>query len=511
MNELDTIKSAIIRFYNDPLYQELNAYYSKKTIFNILKIERNENRHSAFLAWLLDKNVNHGLGDEPLKKLLRFLYIRNEVNSYDSCLLSGNYLIDKLEVSTEEQAYDSKKYGRIDIFLKLQYRYHTRDEQEKRLCVIIENKMYTEEHDNQTERYRDWALRQKYEKEQIIGVFLAPNRVGKCTGDNTPGFEFLKIDYQDLLDNVLEPLLLLDMPQDAKVFITDYIINLGQPLQKTDDNGAVKEQTGTILAVPNKTKEKVYDLYKKHKDFLDALVCAKNSGKKDLLTELFKDRYPSIQPKGEVLPLLRSFWENKNNKSLLKIILDISLNLDYEGCDQIIAKLLELNESNRDNTKYLVFAADGTLMNENGKPASKSLASYYIFKAWLDKNENATIDEIRAAFPVESILDSDKYPYDYLFYWFADVMNAIKQGSVNKPKNKDAAYFTKTSLDSKNETHKFLNWDFYVNGNHCLSIYNEETDKIERVLSMKDWDKVEFGGLKKYACEHYRIRVEEAQ
>ena len=505
------IKSEIINFYNDPLYQELNAYYSKKTIFNILKIERNENRHSAFLAWLLDKNVNHGLGDEPLKKLLRFLYIRNEVNSYDSCLLSGNYLIDKLEVSTEEQAYDSKKYGRIDIFLKLQYRYHTRDEQEKKLCVIIENKMYTEEHDNQTERYRDWALRQNYKKEQIIGVFLAPNRVGKCTGDNTPGFEFLKIDYQDLLDNVLEPLLLLDMPHDARVFITDYIINLGQPLQKTDDNGAVKEQTGAILAVPNKTKENVYDLYKKHKDFLDALVCAKNSGKKDLLTELFKDRYPSIQPKGEVLPLLRSFWENKNNKSLLKIILDISLNLDYEGCDQIIAELLELKANNRDNTKYFVYASDDTLMNENGKPAFKSLASYYIFKAWLDKNNNATIDEIRKAFPVERILNADKYPYDYLFYWFDEVVSAIKQGPENKPQNQTLAYFKNTSLDSKNEANKYLNWDFYINGKPNLSMFNKKTKTIESVLSMKAWLKVEFDNLKEYAYKTHHIRVEEAK
>lgn len=157
----NNIKSKIISFYNDPLYQELNAYYSKKTIFNILKIERNENRHSAFLAWLLDKNINHGLGDEPLKKLLRFLYVKNKVNSYDSCLLSGNYLIENLVVSTEEKANGDEKDGRIDVYLEFKYRYNTNDKEEKKLCVIIENKMYTQEHEEQTKRYREWAENEK--------------------------------------------------------------------------------------------------------------------------------------------------------------------------------------------------------------------------------------------------------------------------------------------------------------------------------------------------------------
>ena len=57
--------------YNDPLYQELNEYYSKTTIFNILGIERSENRHSSFLRWLLDNRSSHGLGDEPMQKFLR--------------------------------------------------------------------------------------------------------------------------------------------------------------------------------------------------------------------------------------------------------------------------------------------------------------------------------------------------------------------------------------------------------------------------------------------------------
>lgn len=72
-NNTNRIKELIISFYNNQMYQELKAYYGKTTLFNILKIERNENRHSAFLAWLLDENGSHGLGEEPLKRFMRLL------------------------------------------------------------------------------------------------------------------------------------------------------------------------------------------------------------------------------------------------------------------------------------------------------------------------------------------------------------------------------------------------------------------------------------------------------
>ena len=49
----------ILRIKNNPIYQELKGYYSQSTIFSALGIERNENRHSAFLCWLLDPKSDH--------------------------------------------------------------------------------------------------------------------------------------------------------------------------------------------------------------------------------------------------------------------------------------------------------------------------------------------------------------------------------------------------------------------------------------------------------------------
>ena len=42
---------------------ELIPWTGKFNIFDVLKISRTEIRHSNVLAWLLDANENHGLGD----------------------------------------------------------------------------------------------------------------------------------------------------------------------------------------------------------------------------------------------------------------------------------------------------------------------------------------------------------------------------------------------------------------------------------------------------------------
>ena len=49
--------------------EPLNKWTKEINIFNILKINRMEIRHSNMLAWLLSPNETHGLNDKFLKKL----------------------------------------------------------------------------------------------------------------------------------------------------------------------------------------------------------------------------------------------------------------------------------------------------------------------------------------------------------------------------------------------------------------------------------------------------------
>ena len=61
----------ILDFYKLPEFQKLNAYYMQSTVFNVLGIQRSENRHSAFLAWLLNPDAPPLVEGDAIKEIPR--------------------------------------------------------------------------------------------------------------------------------------------------------------------------------------------------------------------------------------------------------------------------------------------------------------------------------------------------------------------------------------------------------------------------------------------------------
>lgn len=104
----------ILSLLKSPAYQELNAYYQSNTVFNILGLERNENRHSAFIAWLLNPAESHQLGENPLKQFLSLVaahtYDQRGNADEDKCyynvvrqhLITGNYRLEVDAIRTEQ-------------------------------------------------------------------------------------------------------------------------------------------------------------------------------------------------------------------------------------------------------------------------------------------------------------------------------------------------------------------------------------------------------------------------
>ena len=97
------LEKDILRIKNNPVYQELKSYYSRSTIFSALGIERNENRHSAFLCWLLDPKSDHQLGVEPLKKFLALYAATNEKidTQLRAAFVTGRYDVENVEIGRE--------------------------------------------------------------------------------------------------------------------------------------------------------------------------------------------------------------------------------------------------------------------------------------------------------------------------------------------------------------------------------------------------------------------------
>ena len=393
----NSIKNQIIDFYNDPLYQKLNAYYGKTTIFNILKIERNENRHSAFLAWLLDKNGSHGLGEVPLKKFMRMLAWADKDSKYDNPFLMGNYRIENMEVKTERPAETKgrEKSGRVDIDIEFGYIFNI-GENPSLVHVILENKIYTKEHDKQTKLYREWAIEDKEKRQkdiQIIGVFLSPEFTEKCDGD-TDNFKYVKITYDDLLKFVIEPLLALDMSITTCNLLTDYVINLGQPVKvKKEDPNDCETKDDTILALSNDNKDCFSKLYQNFTELIDTSLYSYAYKKEK--TQLFKELYGNDDGYCNIencfsnnKDLLYSFWTS--NERLLRMILDTGLNDIYGDKKDLIAKLLEIKANN-----HQIFIFNGQNFEVKGR------LCHAIIKSYAEQHQNATINDLQAVFDTQ--------------------------------------------------------------------------------------------------------------
>lgn len=145
------LKKKIIDMQNDSIYQNLSASYNKQNIFSILKIERNENRHSAFLCWLFNPDSEHGLGLIPLKKVLALYALHNEALQPDLAMLmiSGNYQLEVEDCTTERclnQISESNGKERLDIWMKLWLT--DCDGNKKMMPLVVENKIYSNEGQN---------------------------------------------------------------------------------------------------------------------------------------------------------------------------------------------------------------------------------------------------------------------------------------------------------------------------------------------------------------------------
>ncbi len=158
-------------------------------VFKILKLTTNELRHSAFIAELLNPNGNHGQKDVFLKLFLEQINIPDFSFNTESANAISEYDIGTINK-------DKTEGGRIDILII--------DKHYKK-SIIIENKIYAPDQNNQIERYYNYAIK-KFSNFLIIYLTLDDNR--KPPKDATDKPEILKrlkcVTYQEKIINWLE-------------------------------------------------------------------------------------------------------------------------------------------------------------------------------------------------------------------------------------------------------------------------------------------------------------------
>ena len=339
---IDKIRDEIIKFKNDNDFQMLESFYYSKSFSEILEISRRENSHSGFIAWLLNNTESHNLGDFSIRKFLDIILkfsndkLKNNSEIYNS-FVTESYYIEHVYIEREKSI---NKVGRLDIYVELTLLI---SDKKQNIKLIIENKVESKENNDQTNNYFNHFNPLLKDDEIVIYVYLTPISTLKLKELKEPECgckEFIQINYQSIVDYLIEPALNQNISNRTKNIITEYLKSLSQPSINDEIDGHKQE---LIMALGNEERK-----------------------------------------------LLTSFW-NKNQKLILAALYAISSDPDQEEYTRNTVQdaLSGLQSTGKDYTKYVF----------NGQTYAKSRLVLAVIQDYVIRNPITTYNELQQTFP----------------------------------------------------------------------------------------------------------------
>ena len=233
-NEKIVLESKLLDLMLDSeSFGKLSEWTSTLNVFDILKISKTEIRHSNMLAWLLDPNETHGIGDVFLRGVLSHLAKSIEVETAVK-MLAGD--LSSFRVFRE--------LSHIDLLLV---------SRELAIVVAIENKIGAGEHyasgtmEKQTIVYKE-RVQTQYKGYNQIFVFLTPE------GEEPSDEEWLVMTYSDIL-GILKPIAqMAGLKPEVELLLKNYIETIKR----------------NVIMDP-KLVELCNEIYMKHKEALDLI------------------------------------------------------------------------------------------------------------------------------------------------------------------------------------------------------------------------------------------------
>ena len=419
-------------------YQKLQNIYSRKTTMDILGVARQENPHSSFISWLLNPDETHGLNDYPMKKFFEticFAYLKygdkylnadfckneiskekysltdkdddwkkakdelikkyiftNKHNNPIKNLMSGNFKITESRIYREKKTH-SNVSRRADIWIDLKIDFG--DHKDKRLLLLIENKVTSSENDNQTINYINDITRSFIQDKDSpkavdffipIYLYVATNEEMKdAVNPETPekfpceSRLYLVLNYQYLMDGVFVPCLAKTSDEDIAGKIDEYINCLGKSIDTTQgDSANDKSKKNIVMAVSPREKKTALKLWHDHKDILTDI--GKNMAGND---------HFAISGDED-----RQFY-----RTILRPVID---ELSTSGDTEKEQLADEIRSQLNDKKLYYLKSADGNAIqfkSQGGKNRNISALAYYLLRQYLEDNKSKenpeTLKEIR--------------------------------------------------------------------------------------------------------------------
>jgi hypothetical protein len=304
-------------------------------IFEILSITKKEIRHSNFLAWLLDSNGTHGLGNLFLQKFLRVIAKSDKLIELDE--------LDIPDINHNDVEI-RREWNNIDILIIF-------DD----LVICIENKIDSMDHSNQLRKYRDLVTDRFPNKKRKAFIYLSPT--GASPNDSNESKFYSELSYFEIID-FCQGLIKLygeSMNPRVRTYLQDYIQTLNSTLMNESK--------------ANKLADKIY---KNHKDILEFVF----EHRTDIASHLYPAFERKIEESGwiigsknkgvarfltpkltEIIPHKGTGWPNNENflfqldfywsEGKLKFNTVISPCPEYPELHQILKKAIELTPGHK--------------------------------------------------------------------------------------------------------------------------------------------------------------------
>lgn len=274
---IDQIRDEIIKFKNDPDFQKLENFYYSKSFSEILGVSRREISHSGFLAWLLSNLESHNLGEFPIKKFLDIILkfsnnkLKNTHRDLFNSFVTEDYLIERFFIQPE---YSIKNVGRLDIYAELTLLIAG---QTKKIRLVIENKVESKENNDQTTSYFNYFNPIESDNNIIIYVYLTAISTLELIDLIEPECnckEFIQINYQSIVDYLIEPALNQNISPRTQNILTEYLKSLSQPSIDEEADGHKKE---LIMALGNEERKLLSSFWDKNQKLILASLYAISS------------------------------------------------------------------------------------------------------------------------------------------------------------------------------------------------------------------------------------------
>lgn len=211
--------------------EELNNATANFNIFNALKLQNNEIRHSNFLAWIMSPFETHGLGDYFLKE-----FLKSAIKDYSLNENIGISLKDIVFLNLDDTEI-KREYKNIDLLLI--------SPQNKFVC-IIENKIWTGEHDCQLERYAE-IVNSEFKDYKKLYIYLSPTNecnselLNRCYQGSNNTVYYIPMNYLQVHDVINKTLKFKakSMNEDVKIFIEHYNSMLERNIMGQTSEGVI--------------------------------------------------------------------------------------------------------------------------------------------------------------------------------------------------------------------------------------------------------------------------------